>query len=784
MSFRRRHRILAAGKSPSTEAMKRTYARAILNGGVTQDFSTNVENIRELSRKVGYNVLQDANFLYVPSSYGESKNFVQNPSLRNLIRESESLVYNTGYGFWVISNGASIVSSGNIDPLGNNTAKEINCTLLASLANFQINPTSGIAGSSNTYTASVWLKGKVGGEQVQINLYQYNVLDHYSPTITLTTNWVRYTWSVTMAANINPPGFAVKNATGSTTNFYMWGVQLEKSPIVTPYQRTTDGIADFTSTRATTSTVTNKQGVIEDSCYNLLQRSEEFDNAYWNKTNVTITANIIAAPNGTLTADKLVETVVGGFHSLTTSNSIVGQVYNFSVYAKVGGRSYMQLQLGSSGVLFNLTNGTIQATSGPVTGVVSSLGDGWYLCSVSGNTVTNGSNNILLFDNTLSPTYPGDGVSGVYIWGAQLTQGSTPRPYLRTTNRLNVPKLDYSRSSKNTLNPNNKLKSTENFTDASWVKFQSSTITPNVIANPLDGATNASMLSVASLSASGLYQDTSKVNEGVITTSIFAKAGTLSYLSFVDVSGGAFKAWFNLTTGTVGTVVAGYTANIVSYGNGWYRCSLTHPAQTNNYFQIGATNTDNTTPTTGNIYIYGAQSELGSIATPYKIADEPSLLIERQSTILCLRSAEFNSWIKEGDITIVSDTIVSPDGTLTADKLVEGTTSTGRDIYFGSLPAVTANTAITYSIYLKAGERTKAVVFLGGDGGSNIFKANFDLTTRTMISSSILGDGTFISSSIQDAGNGWSRYSITGKFTASRAPIPLIGPLDNSGNVA
>ena len=72
----------------------------------------------------------------------------------------------------------------------------------------------------------------------------------------------------------------------------------------------TNGNGDITVTRATTATRVNEAGLIELVPYNLLSRSEEFDNASWSKASfiVTIpvvTANQIIAPNGTNTADKI-----------------------------------------------------------------------------------------------------------------------------------------------------------------------------------------------------------------------------------------------------------------------------------------------------------------------------------------------------------------------------------------------------------------------------------------------------------------------------------------------
>jgi hypothetical protein len=44
-------------------------------------------------------------------------------------------------------------------------------------------------------------------------------------------------------------------------------------------------------------------------------------------------------------------------------------------------------------------------------------------------------------------SYTGDGASGIFIWGAQLVEGSSAQTYFPTTDRLNVPRLDYSFSS-------------------------------------------------------------------------------------------------------------------------------------------------------------------------------------------------------------------------------------------------------------------------------------------------------------------------------------------------
>jgi len=66
--------------------------------------------------------------------------------------------------------------------------------------------------------------------------------------------------------------------------------------------------------------------------YNLLTFSEQFDNADWTKSSVTVTANTDTAPDGTLTADTLAATGANG----TTLGSLVlvGGSYTFSVWLR------------------------------------------------------------------------------------------------------------------------------------------------------------------------------------------------------------------------------------------------------------------------------------------------------------------------------------------------------------------------------------------------------------------------------------------------------------------
>jgi hypothetical protein len=91
-----------------------------------------------------------------------------------------------------------------------------------------------------------------------------------------------------------------------------------------------------------------------------------------------------------------------------------------------------------------LSNGTVTITGSGSTASISSVGNGWYRCSISatstGTTARPGIG--LASDGTTTPSgfqsYLGDGTSGIFIWGAQLETGSTATAYQRTTTAFDV----------------------------------------------------------------------------------------------------------------------------------------------------------------------------------------------------------------------------------------------------------------------------------------------------------------------------------------------------------
>ena len=178
----------------------------------------------------------------------------------------------------------------------------------------------------------------------------------------------------------------------------------------------------------------------EEQRANLLLRSEEFDNASWTKTRSSISADSTIAPNGSLTADKLVEdTTAGATHLVSVGSGLIaGNTYTYSVYAKAAGRDWFIMSPGGTWGYgwFNINNGTlgtlVDGGSNP-TAAVNAVGNGWYRCSITLTAVANAGIQFLMATSNGTVTYDGNGTSGIYLWGAQLEEGAFPTSYIPTT---------------------------------------------------------------------------------------------------------------------------------------------------------------------------------------------------------------------------------------------------------------------------------------------------------------------------------------------------------------
>ena len=178
--------------------------------------------------------------------------------------------------------------------------------------------------------------------------------------------------------------------------------------------------------------------LLEPQCTALNQYSEQIDNAYWTKTDVTIVANTTATldPSGYNGADKITEAATNYFHSFQRVVTTAVSSHTFSVFAKAAERSIAYIEVFTSGAanrtFFDLSNGTIGTSAAGNNPTITDFGNGWYRLSVT-RTTSSSSVFIVGITNADNVTqYAGNGTSGAYFWGLNYTQTSYLQSYVPT----------------------------------------------------------------------------------------------------------------------------------------------------------------------------------------------------------------------------------------------------------------------------------------------------------------------------------------------------------------
>jgi hypothetical protein len=381
---------------------------------------------------------------------------------------------------------------------------------------------------------------------------------------------------------------------------------------------------DFANSTAA-GTYTDSTGVIRKAPYNLLQYSEQFDNGVWGKlSGSTVTANQATAPNGTLTADLITEgTSVLVYFALNTFRA---GTYTQSYYAKKGTGDIFGMYFGSGFTArFNLTLGTIISATN-TTATIQDVGNGWYRCTATSTPTA---------DFYAGISYSNSSGLTVFAWGAQLVEGTEALPYFPTTNRLNVPRIDYrnadgslSTVGRLLLEPQrtNLVTYSEQFDNASWLKTRTA-VTANTTTAP-NGTLTADTLTGVDTGGKYVIQQSSIISGSRYSVSIYAKKNTNNFIQLFAATatfGPNAYANFDLNNGVVGTVGAAATAIIEDAGNGWYRCIVTATSTvttTANAIVVSLITSATSPPDeintlTTSVFLWGAQLEAGTYPTTY-----------------------------------------------------------------------------------------------------------------------------------------------------------------------
>ena len=359
-------------------------------------------------------------------------------------------------------------------------------------------------------------------------------------------------------------------------------------------QKPTDGLGDLTFTRASDATRANSAGVIERTPWNL------FTQSVWTGGGLNV------APTGWSVGQS-----TGNFEPVTTINGNV----NYRFYGTSARRYFVQSLSVVSGQSVNLSvyvesvSIEQEISNTIIQSGVSVTGTTYYI-----NGVAVPSNTLISAGTTVSysATFTATGSAAFRIGGGcngaatydfvisrpQLVEGTDAKPYFATTNRQDVPRLDY-RNADGSLNSCPRLllepQRTNLYTFSEqlnqWVATNA-TVTANYAVSP-DGNTNADRVE---FTAGGLLRVSSTGSAGENTLSVYAKA--------TNGTSAKFRFFAN------GSIL--FSSDQTATGE-WQRFTFT--------YTFSAVTAGLARPTTNggvdDVIFWGFQHEIGAYATTY-----------------------------------------------------------------------------------------------------------------------------------------------------------------------
>ncbi len=183
--------------------------------------------------------------------------------------------------------------------------------------------------------------------------------------------------------------------------------------------------------------------LVESEVENIVLYSELFSS--WTQSNTTANLTGITSPANDLTASIVIPTITSATHYVRSNilSVTLSTRYNFSVFAKAAGYKYVKLLYPvSSGwgstqnAIFDVSAGTLSSVSAAgFSYQIETYADGWYRISFSSASNANVASrkvDIQILDDSLNETFSGDGVKGVYLWGAQVEASDVMSSYIQT----------------------------------------------------------------------------------------------------------------------------------------------------------------------------------------------------------------------------------------------------------------------------------------------------------------------------------------------------------------
>lgn len=488
-----------------------------------------------------------------------------------------------------------------------------------------------------TYKIVIWAKS-YGGSNQTFRLYADS--NQFSSDFTATSTWQMFEFSFTSAAGGTKNCGIINDAALANYDILIWGAHLYRSDL--------GGMVANTSAYPMYNPSRPR---------NLLGYTEDFSNAAWIKVRSTVSTNTMIAPNGLQTADTVTEdTTASTTHYVRQAVTTGAGPHVYSVHVKAKERSWINLFVSTlTGVnaYFDLTNGVTGTVGANCTATITSAGNGWYRCAIY-FTSSAASQNCDLQIATANGTasYTGDGTSGVYLWGAQLSDSASLDPYISnpfaapTAGAYHGPRLDYdpaTLAAKGLLveqQSTNQLTYSNTFDNAAWGKMTGGTganpvVTANAATAP-DG-TNTAYKVVFDKGSGTTTTDQSTIVQSYTTTSItthslWVKADSPTKVSLKNPENSGTYTEFNVTTSWQRITITASTTPAVS-----------------SQFGIGLRGSYSTINSC-TVYIWGAQLEIGSFATSY--IPTTSATVTRSADVASVATSAFPYSGTEGTLVI------------------------------------------------------------------------------------------------------------------------------------
>jgi len=378
-------------------------------------------------------------------------------------------------------------------------------------------------------------------------------------------------------------------------------------------QKPVDGSGDFIFSRGSNLAATRvgPTGLIEKGRENLFTYSNDFSNAAWIQSG-TITSGQ-SGYDGTNNAWKFENPSITSSMYQPNTNSGVQTISAYFKKNATYGVRFFAFGSSNANTFFDLNNGVVVAQNNTIDASVEPVGTDWFRCSMTINQtnsrcdfyVTNNAQVQVLGHFTIQDAQLEIGLAATEV----ITTGAT-------TGKAGLledePRFDYSGGAtcpSLLLEPSrtNLVPYSEYF-DGTYSTFSTTPIfTTNYKASP-QGVVNSTRIQ---LDAADLFGKSPSLSSSNYVFSFFAKKVGLDEIGLrIDHSGGTMTTKFNLSNGTISSSTSD-DADIIDYGNGWYRC----------WILASSKNIGNYVVTAGgapaDCEIFGLQLEEGSYPTSY-----------------------------------------------------------------------------------------------------------------------------------------------------------------------